>query len=130
MDIKLKVLLGDFPGGPVVKNLPANAGDMGLTPGPRRSYMSYGNETHVPQLLKLHLEPMLCSKRSHHSEKPTHHNQSVGSPYSPRLQKAGAQQQKLRAAKNKNQPTNKSSPQILLEHKIRAVRICLRMWRW
>ena len=29
LDIKLKVLLGDFPGGPVVKNLPANAGDMG-----------------------------------------------------------------------------------------------------
>ena len=24
--------LGDFPGGPVVKNLPANAGDMGSTP--------------------------------------------------------------------------------------------------
>ena len=130
LDIKLKVLLGDFPGGPVVKNLPANAGDMGLTPGPRRPHMSYGNEAHVPQLPKLHLEPMLCSKRSHHSEKLTHNNQSVGSPYSPRLQKAGAQQQKLRAAKNKNQPTNKSSPQILLEHKIRAVRICLRMWRW
>ena len=114
----------------MVKNLPANAGDMGLTPGPRRPHMSYGNEAHVPQLPKLHLEPMLCSKRSHHSEKLTHNNQSVGSPYSPRLQKAGAQQQKLRAAKNKNQPTNKSSPQILLEHKIRAVRICLRMWRW
>ena len=24
---------GDFPGGPVVKNPPANAGDMGLIPG-------------------------------------------------------------------------------------------------
>ena len=24
----------DFPDGPVVKNLPANAGDMGLIPGP------------------------------------------------------------------------------------------------
>ena len=24
----------DFPGGPVVKNLPASAGDTGLTPGP------------------------------------------------------------------------------------------------
>ena len=77
LDIKLKVLLGDFPGGPVVKNLPANAGDMGLIPGPRRPHMSYGNEAHVPQLLKLHVEPMLPSKRSHHSEKPTHHNQSV-----------------------------------------------------
>ena len=24
---------GDFPGSPVVKNLPSNAGDLGLTPG-------------------------------------------------------------------------------------------------
>ena len=29
---------GDFPGGAVVKNPPANAGDMGSIPGPRRSH--------------------------------------------------------------------------------------------
>ena len=29
----------DFPGGTVVKNPPANAGDMGLSPGPGRSHM-------------------------------------------------------------------------------------------
>ena len=34
---------GGFPGGPVVKNLPANAGDMGLTPGPGRFHMLWGN---------------------------------------------------------------------------------------
>ena len=28
--------LRDFTGGPVVKNPPTNAGDTGLTPGPRR----------------------------------------------------------------------------------------------
>ena len=28
-----------FPGGPVVKNLPASAGDTGLIPGPGRSHM-------------------------------------------------------------------------------------------
>ena len=28
-----------FPGGPVVKNPSASAGDMGLIPGPRRSHM-------------------------------------------------------------------------------------------
>ena len=27
-------LTGDFPDGPMVKNLPANAGDTGLLPGP------------------------------------------------------------------------------------------------
>ena len=31
---KKKKLSWDFPGGAVVKNLPANAGDMGLSPGP------------------------------------------------------------------------------------------------
>ena len=29
----------DFPGGAVVKNLPANAGDMRSSPGPGRSHM-------------------------------------------------------------------------------------------
>ena len=29
----------DFPGGPVVKNLPANAGDMGLMPGMGRFHI-------------------------------------------------------------------------------------------
>ena len=33
----------DFPGGPVVKNPPANAGDMGSSPGRGRSDMPRGN---------------------------------------------------------------------------------------
>ena len=33
----------DFPGGPVGKNLPANAGDSGLIPGPGRSHMLQRN---------------------------------------------------------------------------------------
>ena len=33
----------DFPGGAVVKNLPANAGDKGLSPGPGRSHMLWSN---------------------------------------------------------------------------------------
>ena len=32
-----------FPGGVVVKNLPANAGDTGSSPGPRRSHMPRSN---------------------------------------------------------------------------------------
>ena len=32
-----------FPGGAVVKNPPANAGDTGLSPGPRRSHMPWSN---------------------------------------------------------------------------------------
>ena len=33
----------DFPGGPVVKNLPASAGDMGLIPGSERFHMPWSN---------------------------------------------------------------------------------------
>ena len=32
-----------FPGGTVVKNPPANAGDMGSSPGPGRSHMLWSN---------------------------------------------------------------------------------------
>ena len=41
---KIKPL--DFPGGPVVKNLPANAEDMGSIPGLERSNMSQNSLAH------------------------------------------------------------------------------------
>ena len=34
---------GDFPGGAMVKNLPANTGDTGSSPGPERSHMPRSN---------------------------------------------------------------------------------------
>ena len=39
---KKKLVLG-LAGGPVVKNLLANAGDTGLSPGPRRSHVLHSN---------------------------------------------------------------------------------------
>jgi len=33
----------DFPGGPVVKDLPANAGDTGSIPDPGKSHMHWSN---------------------------------------------------------------------------------------
>ena len=36
---KVKTGSRGFPGGSVVKNLPANAGDTGLIPGPGRAHM-------------------------------------------------------------------------------------------
>ena len=60
----------------MVKNLPANAGDTGSTPGPGRSHVPQSNEAHAPQLLKpVHLEPVLRNKRSHRNEKPANHNE-------------------------------------------------------
>ena len=41
-NIKKNKILG-FLGGAVIKNLPANAGDMGLSPGPGRSHMPWSN---------------------------------------------------------------------------------------
>ena len=37
----------------MVKNLPANAEDTGLIPGPGGSHMPQGNLAHVPQLPRL-----------------------------------------------------------------------------
>ena len=45
-----------FPSGSVVKNLPANAGDLGLIPDPGRSHIPRSNQACVPQLVSL------CSK--------------------------------------------------------------------
>ena len=76
----------------MVKNPPANAGDMGSIPGPGRSHMKLSpcttttepalyslrattTEACAPQLLKpVRLEPVLRNKRSHHNEKPAHRN--------------------------------------------------------
>ena len=41
--ILLTKCLSDFPGGSVVKNPPANAGDMGSSPGLGRSHMPQSN---------------------------------------------------------------------------------------
>ena len=37
------ILIRDFRGGAVVKNPPANAGDMGSSPGPGRSHIPRSN---------------------------------------------------------------------------------------
>ena len=70
----LKVLEG-FPGGPVIKNLPCNAGVSGVIPWSRKT-------SHDAEQLSLYAtttEPMglkhvLHVKRSHHTEKPEHCN--------------------------------------------------------
>ena len=74
-----------IPGGPVVKNLPANAGDMGLIPGAGRSHSHWAtrevpNNCRSPQLQKSPttaevLTPRATprSKRSRRNEKAEHH---------------------------------------------------------
>ena len=59
----------------MVKNLPVNAGDTGSIPGPGRFHMPQSNMSMGHKYWSLRaLEPVLHSKKSHHSEKPMHHN--------------------------------------------------------
>jgi len=44
----------EFPGGLVVEDPPANAGNVGWIPGPGRFHMPRSNEAHTPQLLNPH----------------------------------------------------------------------------
>lgn len=46
-----ETVIQDFPGGLVVKNLRAKAGDTGSIPVPGRSHIPRGKEAHVPPLL-------------------------------------------------------------------------------
>ena len=86
-EIVLKKSSRGFPGGAMDKNLPANAGDTGSSPGLGTSHMLRSNKARAPQLLSLRsrarepqllkpacLEPMLRNKRSHRNEKPAHRN--------------------------------------------------------
>ena len=83
-----------FPGGAVVKNPPANAGDAGLSPGLGKYHMPRTSEARAPQLLSLRsraskpqlLSPCATTTEAHApraralqqekppQEKPVHHN--------------------------------------------------------
>ena len=84
----------DFPGGPVVKNVPDNAGEVGSILGPGRSHMPWTSSARMAQLLSpssrahvIHLlnplatpseahvlRTLFCNKRSHLSEEPSPHS--------------------------------------------------------
>ena len=58
---------GGFPGGSVVRNLAANAGDAAVIPNPKRFHMPWSSEAPEPEPLSPHpLESMLCNERSRH----------------------------------------------------------------
>ena len=66
----------DFPGGPVVKNQPANERDTGSIPGPGKILHAAEQLSPRATLLKPeHLEPVFHNKRGHCNEKPEHHKE-------------------------------------------------------
>ena len=109
---KSKKEIEDFPGGTVVKNPPANAGDTGSSPGPGRSHRpqincapqlypcNHNYWVCVPQLLKpMCLEP--CSAAREVTTVRRLRISTKSSPCLPQLEKARTQQQRPSADKNK-----------------------------
>ena len=89
-----------FPGGAVVENLPANAGDMGSSPGLERSHMPRSNWAREPQLLSLRVWS-LCSATREVAIVRGPRTAMKSGPRSPQLEKALAQKRRPNTAKNK-----------------------------
>ena len=92
---------GGFPGGAVVENLPANAGDTGSSPDLGRSYMLRSNWAREPQLLSLRVWSLCSATREAMTVKGPRTTMKSG-PHSPQLKKALAQKRRPNTAKNKN----------------------------
>ena len=87
-----KITVPGFPGGAVVENLPANAGDMGSSPGLRRSHMPRSNWARESQLLSLRVWSLCSATREarapqlrvaparHNWRKPSHRNEDPTQP--------------------------------------------------
>ena len=107
-----------FPGGAVVKNPPANAGDTGSSPGLGRSHVPGSNYAHVPRLLRSRackpqlLSPCATTTEAHaptarvpQQEKPSQWEaralQRRVAPARRNQRKAHAEQQRPNAAKSK-----------------------------
>ena len=88
-----------FPGGAVVENLPANAGDKGSSPGLGRSHMPRSNWAPEPQLLSLHVWSLCSATREAAIVKGLHTAMKSG-PRMPQLEKALAQKRRPNTAIN------------------------------
>ena len=87
---------GGFPGGAVVENLPASAGDTGSSPGLGRSHMLWSNWTREPQLLSLRVWS-LCSATREAARVRGPCTAMKSGPRLPQLEKALAEKQIGRA---------------------------------
>ena len=89
-----------FPGGAVVENLPANAGDTGSSPGLGRSHMPWSNWAREPQLLSLRVWSLCSTTREAATVRGPRTAMKSG-PHLPQLEKAHAQKRRPSTAKNK-----------------------------
>ena len=89
-----------FPGGAVVENLPANAGDTGLSPGLGGSHMPRSNWAREPQLLSLRVWSLCFATREAGIVRGSRTAMKSG-PHLPQLEKALTQKRRPNTAKNK-----------------------------
>ena len=86
----LKLHFPGFPGGAVVENLPAGAGDTGSSPGLGKSRMPRSNWAREPQLLSLRVWS-LCSATGEAATVRGPRTVMKSGPHSPQQEKALAQ---------------------------------------
>ena len=89
-----------FPGGAVVENLPANAGDTGSSPGLGRSHMPWSDQAREPQLLSLRVWSLCSATREAATVRGPRTAMKSG-PRLPKLEKALAQKRRPNTAINK-----------------------------
>ena len=88
-----------FPGGAVVENLPANAGDTGSSPGLAGSHMPRSDWAREPQLLSLSVWSLCSATREAAIMRGPRIVMKSG-PRLPQLEKALAQKRRPNTAKN------------------------------
>ena len=106
-DLKLNLLpkwvyklIPGFPGGAVVENLPANAGDTGSSPGLERSHMPRSSWAREPQLLSLRVWSLCSATREAATVRGPRTAMKSG-PRLPQLEEDLAQKRRPNTAKNK-----------------------------
>ena len=87
-----------FPGGAVVENLPANAGDTGSSPGPGGSHMLRSGWARESQLLSLYVWS-LCSATREAAIVRSPRTTMKSGPHLPQLEKALSQKKRPNTAK-------------------------------
>ena len=84
----------------MVESLPANAGDMGSSPGLGRSHMPRSNWAREPQLLSLSVWSLCSATREAAMVRGPRTAMKIG-PHLPQLEKALAQKRRLNTVINK-----------------------------
>ena len=97
LDGELKSALQGFPGGAVVENLPASAGDTGSSPGLGGSHMPRSDWAREPQLLSLRVWS-LCSATGEAAIVGSLRTAMKSGPCLPQLEKALAQKRRPNTA--------------------------------